>query len=66
MLFDKRPLKFILAGVTLKSIINEKTSDSLIIPPFQKIGPSMFILHDLSGKIDSLPANGLILKNFFT
>jgi hypothetical protein len=36
--------------------------------PFQineKIGPSTFILQDLSGKRDSLPVNGLILKKFF-
>jgi len=36
--------------------------------PFQiseKIGPSTFILHDLSGKKDSLPVNGLILKKIF-
>ena len=38
------------------------------LEPFQineKIGPSTFILQDLSGKRDSLPVNGLILKNFF-
>eukprot|EP00253_Pinus_taeda_P021759 PITA_21759 len=36
--------------------------------PFQineKIGPSTFILQDLSGKRDFLPVNGLILKKFF-
>eukprot|EP00253_Pinus_taeda_P004579 PITA_04579 len=36
--------------------------------PFQireKIGHSTFILQDLSGLRDSLPVNGLILKNFF-
>eukprot|EP00253_Pinus_taeda_P018495 PITA_18495 len=36
--------------------------------PFQiseKIGHSTFILQDLSGKRDSLPVNGLILKKFF-
>ena len=36
--------------------------------PFQiieKIGSSTFILQDLSGKRDSLPVNGLILKKFF-
>jgi len=36
--------------------------------PFQiseKIGPSTFILQDLSGKRDYLPVNGLILKKFF-
>ena len=35
------------------------------LEPFQineKIGPSTFILQDLSGKRDSLPVNGLILK----
>eukprot|EP00253_Pinus_taeda_P017724 PITA_17724 len=31
----------------------------------KKIGPSTFILQDLSGKRDSLPINGLILKKFF-
>ena len=38
--------------------------------PFQiieKIGQSTFLLQDLSGKINSLPVNGKILKkNFFT
>jgi len=36
--------------------------------PFQikeKISPSTFLLQDLSGKKDSLPVNGLILKKFF-
>ena len=36
--------------------------------PFQideEIGPSTFILQDLSGKRDSLPVNDLILKKFF-
>ena len=36
--------------------------------PFQineKIGHSMLILQDLSGKRDFLPVNGLILKKFF-
>jgi hypothetical protein len=28
----------------------------------EQIGPSTFILQDLSGKRDSLPVNGLILK----
>ena len=31
----------------------------------EKIGSSMFILQDLSGKRDCLPVNGLILKNSF-
>ena len=37
----------------------------LWLGPFQiieKIGPSTFILQDLSGRIDSLPVNGQILK----
>eukprot|EP00253_Pinus_taeda_P032977 PITA_32977 len=36
--------------------------------PFQineKVGHSTFILQDLSGKRDSLPVNGIILKKFF-
>ena len=31
----------------------------------EKIGPSTFILQDLSGKRDSLPVNGIILKKIF-
>jgi len=36
--------------------------------PFQVIkviGPSTFMLHDLTGKRDSLPVNGQILKKYF-
>ena len=40
----------------------------LWLGPFQiieKIGPSTFLLQDLSGRIDSLLVNGKILKNTF-
>jgi len=45
-----------------------KKFQKMWLGPFQindKIGPSNFILQDLSGKRDSLPVNGLILKIFF-
>jgi len=32
----------------------------------EKIGPSTFLLQDLSGKRDSLPVNGKILKKYFS
>jgi len=40
----------------------------LWLGPFQiieKIGPSTFLLQDLSGRIDSLPVNGKMLKKHF-
>eukprot|EP00253_Pinus_taeda_P018126 PITA_18126 len=41
----------------------------LWLGPFQiieKIGRSTFLLHDLSGRMDSLPINGKILKKYFS
>jgi len=41
----------------------------LWLGPFQiidKIGQSTFLLQDLSGKMDSLPVNGKILKKYFS
>ena len=41
----------------------------LWLGPFQiidKVGLSTFLLQDLSGKKDSLPVNGQILKNYFS